>query len=101
MNISDETDKAVLSEEPTKEDILIIREIDPCIEENGINHFTDRYELMRRKIETKLVVRRGQSFKLILKLSRKYDHEKDGISFIFTADGKLLFYSTQRWGCFL
>ncbi|XP_044752197.1 annulin [Coccinella septempunctata] len=83
---ADETDRAALSEEPPKEDILIVREIDPCLEENGINHYTDKYDLMRRKVEPKLVVRRGQSFKLILKLSRKYDHERDGISFIFTAD---------------
>ncbi|XP_045470939.1 annulin [Harmonia axyridis] len=84
--VADEVDKAAPPDEPPKEDILIVRGIDSCIEENGINHFTDKYEIMRRKIEPKLVVRRGQSFKLILRLSRKYDHERDGISFIFTAD---------------
>ncbi|KAL3280569.1 hypothetical protein HHI36_003803 [Cryptolaemus montrouzieri] len=83
---ADEVDKTTLSEEPVKEDILIIRSIDPCIEENGSNHFTDKYDLMQRKIEPQLVVRRGQPFKIILRLNRKYDHEKDGISFIFTAD---------------
>ncbi|KAK9887423.1 hypothetical protein WA026_022358 [Henosepilachna vigintioctopunctata] len=82
-----EADASVISEEPLKEDILIIRSIDPCIQENGTSHYTDKYDIMRREYDPQLVIRRGQPFKIILKLSRKYDPERDGISFIFTADG--------------
>lgn len=68
-------------------DILIIRQINPCIEINGVLHRTSKYEVMRREIEPELVVRRGQQFVLELLLSRPYDPEKDGISFIFRVDG--------------
>lgn len=69
-------------------DILIVRSIDPCIEENGLHHRTSKYDLMRKEFYPQLVVRRGQFFKLILTFSRPYDEEKDGISFIFVVDGK-------------
>lgn len=77
--------------EPTVEeqpDILIIRDIDPCIQRNGTEHHTDRFEVMNREFEPLLVVRRGQSFYLDITLSREYDPERDGVSFIFTVDGK-------------
>ncbi|KAG5891827.1 hypothetical protein JTB14_035849 [Gonioctena quinquepunctata] len=67
-------------------DILIIREIDPCIVINGTFHHTARYDLMNRQFQPQLVVRRGQSFQLDIKLSRPYNEEKDGISFIFTVE---------------
>ncbi|KAI4464381.1 protein-glutamine gamma-glutamyltransferase [Holotrichia oblita] len=64
-------------------DILIVREIDPCIVENGQAHHTAKYELMTRTIEPQLVIRRAQPFKIILTLSRPYKEDMDGISFIF------------------
>ncbi|KAJ8921065.1 hypothetical protein NQ315_015861 [Exocentrus adspersus] len=67
-------------------DILIIREIDPCVAVNGPSHHTSRYDLMTREFQPQLVVRRGQSFQLDMKLSRPYNEEKDGVSFIFTVD---------------
>ncbi|XP_066246392.1 annulin-like [Euwallacea similis] len=74
-------------EEKIKEPhILIVRSIDPCLAENGINHKTSKYDLMRRLYYPQLVVRRGQFFKLIITFSRPYDEDKDGISFIFVVD---------------
>nr|XP_023022032.1 annulin [Leptinotarsa decemlineata] len=67
-------------------DILIIREIDPCIAINGPFHHTMRYDLMQRDLRPQLVIRRGQTFQLDIKLSRPYNEEKDGISFIFTVE---------------
>ncbi|KRT84321.1 hypothetical protein AMK59_767, partial [Oryctes borbonicus] len=64
-------------------DILIVREIDPCIAENGQTHHTGKYELMTRAVERQLVVRRAQHFKIVLTLSRPYKEDMDGISFIF------------------
>ncbi|CAG9854837.1 unnamed protein product [Phyllotreta striolata] len=84
---ADETDASspVVEEEP---DILIIRDIDPCIDENGSFHHTSRYELMQREFFSQLVVRRGQSFQLDITLNRPYDEKRDGISFIFFVDGE-------------
>ncbi|KAF5298385.1 hypothetical protein FQR65_LT01163 [Abscondita terminalis] len=65
-------------------DILIIRQIDPCLKINGDAHHTSKYELMNRAIDPELVVRRGQPFYLDITLSRPYNQEKDAISFIFT-----------------
>jgi len=64
--------------------------VDPCIEENGENHRTSRYELMTRRgrgDKAKLVVRRGQEFYLHLSLSRDYNYSIDGISIVFTLYG--------------
>lgn len=67
-------------------DILIVRSINPCIATNGIAHHTAKYEIMNRKIEPQLVIRRGQAFRIELNLSRTYLPEKDGISFIFSVE---------------
>lgn len=67
--------------------MIQIRGVDPCVQLNGMQHHTDKYEVMKREKEPKLVVRRGQPFRLALSLSRPYDPEKDGISFIFTVAG--------------
>lgn len=85
--VTDETDESVpaVADEP---DILIIRDIDPCIKENGSFHHTSRYEVMQQKFYPKLVVRRGQSFQLDITLNRPYDKKRDGVSFIFFVDGK-------------
>lgn len=68
--------------------VLTIHNVDPCIEENGENHRTSRYELMTRRADrAKLVIRRGQEFYLHLSLSRDYNYSIDGISIVFTLDG--------------
>lgn len=82
----DETDNLTFEEKIKEPNILIIRSINPCLDENGANHRTSKYELMRREHYPQLVVRRGQHFKLIITLSRPYDESKDGISFIFVVD---------------
>lgn len=69
---------------PLEKSVLIIKSVDQCIEENGLNHNTDKYFLMNIPGSETLVIRRGQPFKLILKTNRKYAAEIDGISFIFT-----------------
>ncbi|CAG9826107.1 unnamed protein product [Diabrotica balteata] len=77
----------VLSDEP-EPDILIIRNIDPCIKANGAFHHTSRYEVMEREYYPQLVVRRGQSFQLDITLNRPYDEKRDGVSFIIFLDGE-------------
>lgn len=64
-------------------EILSVERVDLCIARNGKTHHTDRFDLMKREIP-KLVIRRGQVFKLQLHTNRPYDAEKDGISLIFT-----------------
>lgn len=72
-------------------DILIIRKIDPCLIINGLSHRTSKFDLMNRKYDPQLIIRRGQNFRLDITLSRPYNEDKDGISFIFTVDG-MCFY---------
>ncbi|CAG9771686.1 unnamed protein product [Ceutorhynchus assimilis] len=83
---ADEIDGIPFEEKIKEPNILIIRNINPCIEENGLHHRTSKYEIMRRDLFPQLVVRRGQHFKLDITLSRPYDDEKDGISFIFVVE---------------
>uniref|UniRef100_A0A182NEW6 protein-glutamine gamma-glutamyltransferase n=1 Tax=Anopheles dirus TaxID=7168 RepID=A0A182NEW6_9DIPT len=69
-------------------EVLTVKSVDLCIEENGKDHHTKRYESMARdefsgKIP-KLVVRRGQPFRLRLICDRPYDRSRDALSLIFT-----------------
>lgn len=64
-------------------DILSIEKVDLCVARNGKSHHTDRFDLMRREIP-KLVVRRGQPFKLQLHCNRPYNMERDAVSLIFS-----------------
>jgi transglutaminase 1 len=67
--------------------VLTIKKVDLCIEENGKEHHTKRFELMRRDESTgsiaKLVVRRGQKFKLKVTCNRPFNRERDAMSLIF------------------
>ncbi|KAH1024363.1 hypothetical protein HUJ05_003856 [Dendroctonus ponderosae] len=83
---ADEADGIPFEERIQEPNILIVRSINPCLEDNGINHRTSKYEPMRRDYFAQLVVRRGQHFKLNITLSRPYDEQKDGISFIFVVE---------------
>lgn len=66
---------------------LYVRSLDFCLERNGRDHHTDKFEMMHRDgihgLESTLVVRRGQTFKLILSFNRPFN-SNDLISFIFT-----------------
>jgi transglutaminase 1 len=64
-------------------DILSIEKVDLCAARNGKSHHTDRFDLMKREVP-KLVVRRGQVFKLQLHCNRPYNMERDAISLIFS-----------------
>ncbi|XP_050089283.1 annulin-like isoform X1 [Anopheles aquasalis] len=69
-------------------DVLTVCSVDLCIEENGKSHHTKRFSLMTRdeysgKIP-KLVVRRGQAFRLRIFCDRPYDRSRDAMSLIFT-----------------
>lgn len=61
--------------------------IDFCIDTNGENHHTQKFNLMTRTVDRCLVVRRGQAFKLDILLNRPYDASRDGVSFIFYVAG--------------
>lgn len=64
-------------------DILSIERVDLCVARNGKTHRTNRFDVMKREVP-KLVIRRGQVFKLLLYCNRPYDMEKDAISLIFS-----------------
>jgi transglutaminase 1 len=63
---------------------LKVKNINFCIDYNGKEHHTDRFDLMKRKKDFKLVVRRGQGFRLRLNLDRPYDKNCDSISLMFS-----------------
>ncbi|KAG5680333.1 hypothetical protein PVAND_009844 [Polypedilum vanderplanki] len=74
---------AFYSTDSVSHDILAIEKVDLCAARNGKTHHTDRFDLMKREIP-KLVVRRGQVFKLQLHCNRPYNMERDQISLIFS-----------------
>lgn len=63
-------------------DLLTIEKVDLCIARNGKTHRTDRFDLMKREIP-KLVIRRGQTFKLQLHCNRPYSMDRDALSLVF------------------
>ncbi|KPJ06440.1 Annulin [Papilio machaon] len=67
----------------TRQGVLAVQGIDFCIETNGENHHTSKFNLMTRNVDRCLVVRRGQAFKLDILMNRPYDATRDAISFIF------------------
>lgn len=67
----------------TRQGVLAVQGIDFCIDANGENHHTSKFNLMTRNENRCLVIRRGQPFKLDLLLNRPYDASRDAISFIF------------------
>jgi transglutaminase 1 len=70
-----------LTDSPSTE-LLTINKVDLNATRNGKTHHTDRFDLMKREIP-KLVIRRGQPFKLQLHCNRPYNAEKDAISLVF------------------
>lgn len=71
----------------TRQGVLSVQGIDFCIDTNGENHHTSKFNLMTRAVDRCLVVRRGQAFKLDILLNRPYDVNRDAISFIFYVSG--------------
>ncbi|XP_055590397.1 annulin-like isoform X2 [Uranotaenia lowii] len=71
-------------------DVLAVKWVDLCLEENGKLHHTKRFELMNRDGNSgplpRLVVRRGQEFRLRIHCDRPYDRSRDAMSLIFSAD---------------
>lgn len=101
---------------------LSVRVLDFCLETNGREHRTEKYDAMHRDhipgLSSTLVVRRGQTFKIIIGFNRPFDRLRDSISFIFTLVDDLKpshglntlvacplkfdFYNTgdaNEWGC--
>jgi len=59
--------------------------------ENGVAHHTDKYDAMiRRVIPQDLVIRRGQEFVVTLSLSRPFQKDLDGMSFVFSIVGEFI-----------
>ncbi|XP_031617392.1 annulin isoform X1 [Contarinia nasturtii] len=75
----DETDSLSSS------DALRVHSLDLCIEINGREHHTDKYDAMHRR--STLIIRRGQPFRFIINFNRPFDSFRDSISFIFTLRG--------------
>ncbi|GAB0089081.1 annulin [Sergentomyia squamirostris] len=70
------------------DDVLTVRHVDLCLDQNGTEHHTKRFELMQRDAipgqSAQLVVRRGQAFRLKIGCTRPFDRNKDFVSFTFT-----------------
>ncbi|XP_055541423.1 annulin-like isoform X2 [Wyeomyia smithii] len=75
-------------EDSPSADVLTVKAVDLCIEENGKLHHTKRFELMNRDsgggLPARLVVRRGQLFRLRLMCDRPFDRSRDAMSLIFS-----------------
>uniref|UniRef100_A0A182MQG2 protein-glutamine gamma-glutamyltransferase n=1 Tax=Anopheles culicifacies TaxID=139723 RepID=A0A182MQG2_9DIPT len=69
---------------------LIIQRIDTCLEENGANHRTEKFESMSASAiktgSSQLVVRRGQEFLLKLICNRPINPKTDAISLVLAVD---------------
>lgn len=67
---------------------LRVRSLDFCLDENGREHHTDKYDTMHRSspsgLTSNLIIRRGQPFRLIVNFDRSFDSFRDSVSFIFT-----------------
>ena len=63
-----------------------VQAVDLLVTENGISHHTDVYDEMRQP-QPNLVIRRGQTFLLQIKLNRSFNPDTDALSFVFTVSG--------------
>lgn len=79
--------------ESVEDSALLVQNVDLCIVDNIVSHYTDKYELVKSETPT-LVVRRGLPFKLGLNFNREYNETKDAICLVFTVkDAKTPSYS--------
>lgn len=75
-----------MSADGASNDALKVNMLDFNYERNGNEHHTDKYYTMNGlPAETsRLVVRRGQTFRLQIGLNRPFDRRRDTLSFVFT-----------------
>uniref|UniRef100_A0A182X2W8 protein-glutamine gamma-glutamyltransferase n=1 Tax=Anopheles quadriannulatus TaxID=34691 RepID=A0A182X2W8_ANOQN len=77
-----------IDHEPSAE--LTIERIDTCLEENGLNHRTEKFELMStsnaKAKPSQLVVRRGEEFLVKMICSRPVNLKTDAISLVLAVD---------------
>ncbi|XP_065575460.1 annulin-like [Artemia franciscana] len=64
--------------------LLKVTSVNLNISENGKSHETWNYDWMEKGKDSRLIIRRGQSFTLTVSISRPFDSKKDIISLIFT-----------------
>ncbi|KAK2723384.1 hypothetical protein QYM36_001898 [Artemia franciscana] len=68
--------------------LLKVASVNLNISENGKSHETWNYDWMEKGKDSRLIIRRGQSFTLTVSISRPFDSKKDIISLIFTCAGR-------------
>ncbi|XP_077297263.1 annulin-like [Arctopsyche grandis] len=67
--------------------LLTVESVDYCVAKNGYEHRTQRYDVMLRKENTCLVIRRNQEFTIGITFNRPCSLEYDAVSFILTVKG--------------
>uniref|UniRef100_A0A182S9Y5 Transglutaminase N-terminal domain-containing protein n=1 Tax=Anopheles maculatus TaxID=74869 RepID=A0A182S9Y5_9DIPT len=69
---------------------LIIQKIDACLEENGANHRTEKFEVISTSANktgpSRLVIRRGQEFLVKLICNRSIRPKTDTVSLVLAVD---------------
>ncbi|KAH9499757.1 hypothetical protein Btru_077752 [Bulinus truncatus] len=71
--------------EAAEEKILRVQSIDLNVADNTKTHHTKNYEICKSRVDSKLVVRRGQPFTIKITFSRAYDEQKDDLRLLFEA----------------
>lgn len=69
--------------EAEKASLIQVKSVSFLILENCFDHHTDEYDITEHATSPKLVVRRGQSFRMQVELDRSYNPAKDKISLEF------------------
>lgn len=66
--------------------VISIKSFDLCVNENGPDHHTKNFYSMKPNPdeETKLIIRRGQAFRIRLTLNRPFSRARDTLNFVFT-----------------
>ncbi|XP_060077069.1 protein-glutamine gamma-glutamyltransferase K-like [Ylistrum balloti] len=77
--------------------LIQVKTVSFLIAENCPAHHTDEYDITEHKSQPKLVVRRGQAFKIQVELDRPYDQAKDKLSLEFDIGS----HPTQTNGTFI
>lgn len=68
--------------------MLKILKVDLRYVDNGKKHHTDKYDLMSRDENQRLVVRRGQDFSIDIHFDRNFNEDRDGVSFVISIGGE-------------
>lgn len=67
---------------------LVVKSVNFLVDRNAKLHNTSKYELTKRTIQPKLVIRRAQPFQLKLNFERKFRYREDAISLVFVVKGR-------------